>query len=369
MDSAISGLMVPWPIAWHIPMLGMPRVSPFLPPASSSAAVGVDVASFGDGDDDDDGDDVRHGEDVAVVDEDGVSSASPLSSWSPPSDMADSWRSLVGLSSPVWRESTRLGPSVSGLVRRWCSPDSGFRSLRRDPCLHAAFEGLSTDSSALLEFAFSSMSASSAAAHALSHASAFIGEFVRRLASFSPDPAWTSFCEEAGSAISNDALLPLRDASRCLAHVFGRATSAIRAGVIRHADSSIQPILRSSPPSSEFFFGDPAAQVSSSLRMALLSSLIQHQHAPASRGSASDASSDDDDGFDGSFGDDGDVDDDDSVDGDDSVDDDGSVDDGDSVDDDNYADDDFVSDDDDYVSDDDDCVSDDDDYVDDDDFV
>ena len=159
MDSAISGLMVPWPIAWHIPMLGMPRVTPFLPPASSSAAVGVDVASFGDGDDD--GDDVRHGEDVAVVDEDGVSSASPLSSWSPPSDMADSWRSLVGLSSPsVWRESTRLGPSVSGLVRRWCSPDSGFRSLRRDPCLHAAFEELSTDSSALLESAFSSMCAS-----------------------------------------------------------------------------------------------------------------------------------------------------------------------------------------------------------------
>ena len=78
MGSAISGLMVPWPIAWHIPMLGMPRVTPFLPPASSSAAVGVDVASFGDGDDDDDGDDVRHGEDVAVVDEDGVSSASPL---------------------------------------------------------------------------------------------------------------------------------------------------------------------------------------------------------------------------------------------------------------------------------------------------
>ena len=172
----------------------MPRVTPFLRPASSTPAVGVDVASFGDGDDDD-GDDVRHGEDVAVVDEDGVSSASPLSSWSPPSDMADSWRSLVGLSSPsAWGASTRLGPSVSGLVRRWCSPDSGFRPLRRDPCLHAAFEELSTESTALLEFAFSSMSASSAAAHALSHASAFIGEFVRRLASVS---AWASFCIEA----------------------------------------------------------------------------------------------------------------------------------------------------------------------------
>ena len=98
MGSAISGLMVPWPIAWHIPMLGMPRVTPFLPPASSSAAVGVDVASYGDGDDDDDSDDDNGGDndnidDVAVVDEDGVSSASPLSSWSSPSDLAVFWRS------------------------------------------------------------------------------------------------------------------------------------------------------------------------------------------------------------------------------------------------------------------------------------
>ena len=359
----------------------MPRVTPVLPPASSSAAVGVDVASSGDGDDDDDGDDVRNGEDVAVVDEDGVSSASPLSSWSPPSDMADSWRSLVGLSSPsVWRESTRLGPSVSGLVRRWCSPDSGFRSLRRDPCLHAAFEELLTESTALLEFAFSSMAASSAAAHALSHASAFIGEFVRRLASFSPDPAWPSFCEGAESAISNDALLPLRDASRCLAHVFGRATSAIRAGVIRHADSSIQPILRTSPPSSEFFFGDPADQVLSSLRLALLSSLLPRPLAPASRGSASaaspadfdvysddgdvDAIGDDDCVDDGDYVDDDCVDDDNCVDGDGCVDDDDCVDDVDCVDVDGY-----VSDDDDYVSDDNDYVSDDDDYVSDDVYV
>ena len=84
---------------------------------------------------------------------------------------------------------------------------------------------------------------------------------------------------EAESAISSDALLPLRDALRCLAHVFGRATSAIRAGVVRHADPSIQSVLRSSPPSSDFFFGNPATQVSSSLRMAFLSSLIQRPHA------------------------------------------------------------------------------------------
>ena len=116
MGSAISGLMVPWPIAWHIPMLGMPRVTPLLPPASFSATVRVDVASSSN---DDDGDNVQDDGDVAVADEDGVFSASPLSSWLPPSDMVDGWRSLVGLSSPaVWEESFRIGLSVSGLIRR-----------------------------------------------------------------------------------------------------------------------------------------------------------------------------------------------------------------------------------------------------------
>ena len=96
-------------------------------------------------------------------------------------DMADNWRLLVGLSSPdVWEESTRLGPSVSGLVRRWCLPDLGFRSLRRDPCLHAAFEELSTESTALLEFAFLSMSASSAASPRLCFAGSGLGLFLRR---------------------------------------------------------------------------------------------------------------------------------------------------------------------------------------------
>ena len=101
----------------------MPRVTPVLPPASSSAAlVGVDVASAGNSDDDDDSNNVEDDDDVAVIDENGVSSASPLSSWSPLSDLADIWW-FVGLSSPdVWEESTRLVPSVSGLVRHWCSP-------------------------------------------------------------------------------------------------------------------------------------------------------------------------------------------------------------------------------------------------------
>jgi len=199
--------------------------------------------------------------------------------------LADNWKSLVGLSSSdVWEPSKRLGPHVSGVIRRWGAPDSGFSSFRRDPCLHATFDKFSKDTKPFLDLAFSSMAASSAAAHALSHASAYVDEFVRNLASVSLDPAWAPFCADAEKAISDNALLPLCDASRCLANVYGRSTSTIRAGVIRHADSSIQSVLRSSPPSSEYFFGDPAAQVSSSMNLAVMSSLIQRQRAPASRG-------------------------------------------------------------------------------------
>ena len=278
----------------------MSRVTP-LPPPASTASAGVDDASTGVGDEDastgvggkdddgveDDDDGVKDDDDASVVAEEGDSSASPPSSWSPPPDMADIWKSLVGLpssSSGKWEPSTRLGPSTSGVIRRWGSSDSGFSSLSRDPCLHTTFDKYLKESKALLDLAFSSMASSSAAAHALSHASAYVDEFVRRLATVSAEPGWASFCAEAEKAISDNALLPLRDASRCLAGIYGRSTSTIRAGVIRHADPSIQSVLRSSPPSSEFFFGDPAAQVSSSMNLAVISTLIQSQRAPASRG-------------------------------------------------------------------------------------
>ena len=199
--------------------------------------------------------------------------------------MADNWKSLVGLSSSgAWEPSKRLGPPVSGVIRRWGAPDSGFESFRRDPCLHSTFDKFSKDMKPFLDLAFSSMAASSAAAHAVSHASAYVDEFVRHLASVSSDPAWAPFCADAEKSVSDNALLPLRDASRCLANVFGRSASTIRAGVVRLADSSIQSVLRSSPPSSGFFFGDPAAQVSSSMNLAVMSTLIQRQRAPASRG-------------------------------------------------------------------------------------
>ena len=256
------------------PLIGLAQIPSRRPPASAAlpdaAAALVDKDVEGDKD--------------GVVDGD-PQDASSSSSWSPPSDLANAWESLVGISSTdSWEESKSLGPSISALTRRWSAPESGFRPLRRDLCLHAQFEKLAKESKLLMDFALSSMAASSAAAHAVLHAAAFVGEFVRNLSSVSPDPAWASFCEDAVKAVTLDALHPLRDASLGLAHVFGRAASSIWSGVICHANSAIQPVLRSSPPSSGFFFGDPAAQVTSSNNLAVMSSLVQRQCTPASRG-------------------------------------------------------------------------------------
>ena len=65
--------------------------------------------------------------------------------------------------------------------------------------------------------------------------------------------------------------------------IFGRVACTIWSGVICHANFAIQPVLQSTP-SSGFFFGNLLAQVSSSLNLAAMSSLVQRQRAPSSRG-------------------------------------------------------------------------------------
>ena len=114
---------------------GMPRISSFLPPAAALVA-DVPTGVNGDSPGDDDGDGAADAEDVDDAE------ASLVSAWSLSSDMADIFMSLVGLSSDSWEESKCLGPTTVPIVRRWTAPVSGFRPLRRDPCLHAAFKKL-----------------------------------------------------------------------------------------------------------------------------------------------------------------------------------------------------------------------------------
>ena len=181
---------------------GMPRISSFLPPASAPVA-DVPTGVNGDGPGDNDEADAEDEDDA---------DASPVSAWSPQPDFAEVFKSLVGLSSDTWEESKHLGPNVMPLLCRWSTPDSGFRPLRRDPCLHTVFEKFAKDNQPLYDFALTSTAMSITAAHATSHVAAFIGEFIQNL-SFLPESAWESYCVEAERAISTDVLLPLRDVS------------------------------------------------------------------------------------------------------------------------------------------------------------
>ena len=73
---------------------GMVRIAPALPSASSASGGNVSVGDDGVVDDDDD-----DGDTGTAVGEEDASDASPLSSWSPPPDLAAVWDSLVGVSS------------------------------------------------------------------------------------------------------------------------------------------------------------------------------------------------------------------------------------------------------------------------------
>ena len=211
----------------------MPRISSLL-----AAAPVVDVPTGVNGDADGPGD--NDGDDTADADEVDYAEASSVSAWYPPSNMAD--MSQVGLSSDSWEESKRLGPSTVPVLR-WTAPASGFRPLHRDPCLHAAIKKLNKDNNPLYDLAFSSLNSSLAATHATSYAAAFIRKFVRNLSSSSPIRPW---CRSAWklNAISTDVLLPLCDVSRSLA-------------------------------------GDPAAQVTSSLNLAVMLLVSLQRPVPA----------------------------------------------------------------------------------------
>ena len=161
--------------------------------------------------------------------------------------------------------------------------------FRHNPCLHAAFE---KESKTLFDWLCSNMQTAVAAAHATAHAAAYVEEFVHGLHDVMQEPEWSTFCVNAERSINDEVMLPLRDVSTCLANVTGRSVAALRSGVVRHSDSSVQPILKSAAPENGFFFGNPKGDVSSSLNLAIMDSLVARQRqAPATRGFKRPASS------------------------------------------------------------------------------
>ena len=114
---------------------------------------------------------------VMTDDQDGV----PLSTWSPPPTLAAAFMAQVGIDPDAWEESKRLGPSTTSVVRRWTSSSSGFGPIRRDPSLHAPFNKFAKENKPLFDFVLATLGSSLASAHAISHAAAFIEEFIKHL--------------------------------------------------------------------------------------------------------------------------------------------------------------------------------------------
>ena len=179
----------------------------------------------------------------------------------------------VSLDPDAWEESKRLGPSTVSVVRRWTAAASKFHPIRR---LHAPFDKFAKENKPLYDFVFASLGLSLAAAHASSHAAAFIEEFVRKLSTILEGPFWSQFCADVKHAFNADVIFPLRNSTHCMAGSVGKAITAIRSGVIKNVGEAVQPVLRSSPPADGFFFGDPSSQVRNSLNFAMMSSLVTH---------------------------------------------------------------------------------------------
>ena len=105
----------------HFIFSGVSWISPICAPdpAAPDAASEVLTDVIGDGLKDGDGD----GASTALVEED----VTPPSSWVPPSDMASTFATMVGINPDMWGESKRLSLPTNAVVRRLTAPDSGFR--------------------------------------------------------------------------------------------------------------------------------------------------------------------------------------------------------------------------------------------------
>ena len=82
-------------------------------------------------------------------------------------------------------------------------------------------------------------------------------------------------------SLRDNVVFPLRDSAYCMAGVSAKSVATIRAGVAKHANDAVSSVLRSAPPSSGFFFGNPSSEVKDSLNFAMMDSLIARPKAAA----------------------------------------------------------------------------------------
>ena len=209
--------------------------------------------------------------------------APPSSSMmTPEPEMIDYWRSSI----PAFSSSTSFRPLsfAKNRTKKWSSeaaPD--FAPPKQEPFASAHFASFKESSKASFENAMHLMTSSGAAGHAIAYAAARIGAMQDSFAKQATSPEereeaapWLQCCADIASA--------LQDASRILGANYAHGLLEVRKGVLKAASHHLTTILKDSPPSEGYFFGNPEKQVLTSAQlMQAEASLAQASRPPASK--------------------------------------------------------------------------------------
>ena len=244
------------------------------------------------GDDED-----RVGDEEADSDGENEDSRSFSASSPVPADpaVAEKWKKLLDFPLPgafISKPKAALGPvrKASSVLRRWTdsSVAQDFAPLRQEDCLHQAYAAFkkADSGSSLLSSQVSGLA--SAAGHAILSASKILHEFFDGMPNWFQDPAFREQVTALRAQAKVNVFGPLEDAAVCCAAIHGRATSAVRNGVISAADSTVKSVLQSKPPADGFFFGNPQEALHSTLSYAFMSSSLNSKAStPRGRGALS----------------------------------------------------------------------------------
>ena len=229
----------------------------------------------------------------ASDEEDHPTSGSSSSSRIPSKDAVDKWNDVLNLGRiPV---KPTFGPSAVKATKRWGGASSGpFRAPQQDPCLLQAFEKAKTANKSLVDSSAAIASSSGAAAHAIITATETLESCIAEFEKIQSSQVggWKDFFLNVVSCLKTDALAPLDDALTLQASSYGRSIATVRNGVIAAADAPAKAVLKVVPPTEEFFFGDPAERLTSTMGYALMSAqLRQASSSSSSRGKRGGSSS------------------------------------------------------------------------------
>ena len=231
-------------------------------------------------------------DDASEDDESYSAAGSTSSSRRPSKEALDVWNDTLDLSKEPIRST--FGPKVAGLMKRWGGDTAdSFRAPRMDPSLLHVFSKAKQANKSLVESSTAVAASSGAAAHAITSAMETVECWIAEIEKVAPtqEGGWKEFFQNMAASLKNDAAVPLNDALKLQAASYGKAVAAVRNGVVAAAEAPVKEVLKITPPSNGFFFGDPAERLNSSMGYALMSAQLQQASSSSSRGGRGGAAS------------------------------------------------------------------------------